>query len=385
MSWCCCQSSWQRPSGRRSLARRLHDVPRVLRHRLRHLYGQRSDEPMEADRCHPRKRRRPFASGDLPGTMGVVVAPLLLVVGVALGHAIGAAAVDRGICRGLLGVLTQTERIAAGRHLYPGVPLQPRVYTAAAKPVGYGVSPWLLAFSIFLFLGLSTIKRVGEPMDIKRHARQATARRGYQTDDISILQTLGVSASFVSVTVLALFIQSDSVAARYTHPEYLWDGRASAALLAMPALARDGSRPHARRPDRVRCSRSRLMVDRGRSYSCLPSGARLRLRRRVERHSRSDPSSMAMARISDLKEQPAGVIRRVVDQRVAMPIRVLTMRRKRALSTEKSGKPELTERTESTESRESVESNPEHPILVDPTAKLSYHIVPETGLTIEPD
>ena len=51
---------------------------------------------------------------------------------------------------------------------------------------------------------------------------RTTARRGYDADDIAILQTIGVGASFTSAMVLASFIQSDSVAARYAHPELLW-------------------------------------------------------------------------------------------------------------------------------------------------------------------
>src|SRR5262249_35056472 len=85
----------------------------------------------------------------------------------------------------------------------------------------YHLSPWLLAFSIFLFLGLAMIKRVGE---LRSGAQLAgvTNRRGYCADDVAILQTMGVGASFVSAMVLALFVQSDSVAARYARPELLW-------------------------------------------------------------------------------------------------------------------------------------------------------------------
>ena len=182
---------------------------------------------LEADRCHPRKRRRPFASGDLPVTAGIVVAPLLLVVGVALGLAIGTAAVIVAYAVSSLAYSLRLKELPLVDIFTLAFLYTLRLY-GGGEASGYRLSPWLLAFSIFLFLGLSTIKRVGELMDIKRNARQATGRRGYQTDDIGILQTMGVGASFVSVTVLALFIQSTSVAARYTHPEYLW--------LAVPLL-----------------------------------------------------------------------------------------------------------------------------------------------------
>jgi 4-hydroxybenzoate polyprenyltransferase len=176
---------------------------------------------LEADRCHPRKRRRPFASGDLPVVAGVVVAPLLLVVGVALGLAIGTVTVVVAYAVSSLAYSLKLKELPLVDIFTLAFLYTVRLY-GGGEASGYHLSPWLLAFSIFLFLGLSTIKRVGELMDIKRTERQATGRRGYQIDDIGILQTMGVGASFVSVTVLALFIQSNSVAARYAHPEYLW-------------------------------------------------------------------------------------------------------------------------------------------------------------------
>ena len=171
---------------------------------------------LEADRCHPRKQRRPFASGDLPVTAGMVVAPLLLVVGIALGLAIGTVAIVVAYAVSSLAYSLRLKELPLVDIFTLAFLYTLRLY-GGGEASGYRLSPWLLAFSIFLFLGLSTIKRVGELMDVKRNARQATARRGYQTDDIGILQTMGVGASFVSVTVLALFIQSNSVAVRYTH------------------------------------------------------------------------------------------------------------------------------------------------------------------------
>jgi hypothetical protein len=59
-------------------------------------------------------------------------------------------------------------------------------------------------------------------LDLKRREMRTTVRRGYEADDIGILQTMGVGSSFASSLVLALFIQSDSVTARYMHPYLLW-------------------------------------------------------------------------------------------------------------------------------------------------------------------
>lgn len=176
---------------------------------------------LSADRGHPRKRRRPFASGDLPLTVGLVAAPLLLAMGVALGLAIGTAHIIA-----LYAVCSLAYSIKLKELPLVDVFTLALLYTlrvfGGAEASHYRLSPWFLAFSIFLFLSLATVKRVSELMDLKRRDMRTPDRRGYEADDIAILQAMGVGATFVSAMVLALFIQSDSVAARYTHPELLW-------------------------------------------------------------------------------------------------------------------------------------------------------------------
>lgn len=176
---------------------------------------------LAADRAHPRKRRRPFAGGDLPIVVGLTVAPLLLLVGLGLGLAVGAVHVILAYAVCSLAYSFKLKELPLVDVFMLAFLYSIRLY-GGGEASGYRLSPWLLAFSIFLFLALATIKRVGELMDVKRREGQATLRRGYQIEDIPILQTMGVGASFVATTVLALFIQSDSVAARYAHPEFLW-------------------------------------------------------------------------------------------------------------------------------------------------------------------
>ena len=176
---------------------------------------------LSADRGHPRKRRRPFASGDLPLTIGPVVAPLLLAMGVALGLAIGTAHILALYVACSLAYSIKAKELPLIDVFTLAFLYTLRVF-GGAEASHYKLSPWFLAFSVFLFLSLATVKRVSELMDLKRREIRTTTRRGYQADDIAILQAIGVGASFMSVMVLALFIQSDSVAARYAHPDLLW-------------------------------------------------------------------------------------------------------------------------------------------------------------------
>jgi 4-hydroxybenzoate polyprenyltransferase len=176
---------------------------------------------LATDRRHPRKRKRPFASGDLPLTVGLAVAPVLLLSGIALSLAVGTAHVIVFYAACSLAYSIKLKELPLVDIFTLALLYTLRLF-GGAEASSYRLSPWLLVFSIFLFLGLATIKRVGELLDLKRQEGRRTDRRGYQTEDIAILQAMGVGASFVSVTVLALFVQADSVAARYTHPELLW-------------------------------------------------------------------------------------------------------------------------------------------------------------------
>lgn len=166
---------------------------------------------LEADRRHPQKRTRPFAGGTLPIGRGLAAVPLLLVAGAGLAAAAGA-----------LDVLA----LYAGASLlyslklksYPLVDIfmLASLYSirlfAGGEATGYGVSMWLLAFSSFLFFSLATVKRVAELSARPQGATERVSGRGYFPADFMILQLMGVSASFVSAAVLALYVQQDLVA-----------------------------------------------------------------------------------------------------------------------------------------------------------------------------
>ncbi len=98
---------------------------------------------------------------------------------------------------------------------------------AAGSPFLYGiiaiiVSLWLLGFSSFLFLSLALIKRVSELYRLPPEQGGELARRGYAREDMTILQMMGVAASFTSALVLSLYVQSDTAVQAYAHPSLLW-------------------------------------------------------------------------------------------------------------------------------------------------------------------
>ena len=176
---------------------------------------------LAADRAHSRKSRRPFASGALPVTWGLMMAPILLLLGWVLGWASGT----------LPALFAYTGLSLAYTLRLKELPLVDvfilaALYTlrvvAGGAASGHAVSLWLLGFSAFLFLSLGLVKRVSELRRLQDMNQIRVARRGYLVQDLSILQQLGCASSFASVVVLSLYIQSDAVLHAYAFPEALW-------------------------------------------------------------------------------------------------------------------------------------------------------------------
>jgi 4-hydroxybenzoate polyprenyltransferase len=162
---------------------------------------------LAADRQHPSKSRRPFASGALPLQVGLITAPLLLLAGIGLSATVGALPVLL-----LYAVLSCAYSFWLKSLALVDVFLLAALYglrlLAGGVATGYQVSLWLLAFSSFLFLGLAIVKRVAELMTLPPGDRRAAAGRGYIAGDLPILQLMGVASSFVAALVLALYVQS---------------------------------------------------------------------------------------------------------------------------------------------------------------------------------
>ena len=73
---------------------------------------------------------------------------------------------------------------------------------AAAIPLSF----WLLMFSIFIFLSLAIVKRYAELYVMREKGKLTASGRGYQVADLSILQNLGTASGYISILVLALYV-----------------------------------------------------------------------------------------------------------------------------------------------------------------------------------
>ena len=178
---------------------------------------------LPADRAHPRKSRRPFASGDLSIATGLMMAPALLAVGVLL------AALLPGKFQLVFGayyVVTTSYSFALKGIVLVDALLLASLYTlriiAGAAATEVPLSFWLLLFAVFLFLSLAFVKRFAELDALRRQQRLRAAGRGYHVEDLPLLQSLGTASGYLSVLVLALYINSPEIQALYHHPKFIW-------------------------------------------------------------------------------------------------------------------------------------------------------------------
>jgi 4-hydroxybenzoate polyprenyltransferase len=178
---------------------------------------------LQADRLHPQKRLRPFASGRLPLAYGLTAAPALAVLGFVLAGLLSALSLAVVL---LYFALTLGYSFTFKRVVLLDVLVLAGLYTlrivAGAVAVSSWPSVWLLAFSMFLFVSLAFIKRYAELMIMRTTAGDRATARGYELSDAELLASKGTASAYVAVLVLALYIASGTVNAPYSRHQLIW-------------------------------------------------------------------------------------------------------------------------------------------------------------------
>jgi 4-hydroxybenzoate polyprenyltransferase len=93
---------------------------------------------------------------------------------------------------------------------------------AGASAAGISLSFWLLAFSVFFFLSLAFVKRYSELEGLLSHGEEQILGRGYNTQDIPLIQIFGITSGYTAVLILALYLNSETVLKLYRMPEMVW-------------------------------------------------------------------------------------------------------------------------------------------------------------------
>ena len=178
---------------------------------------------IESDRRHPVKRMRPFAAGDLSVPGGAAVAVGLFMASVALLPLLPAAF---AFWLGLYIVSSMAYSLFLKRIAIVDVLLLSGLYTlrllAGGAATATEISPWLAAFSIFLFVSLAMVKRFSELENLRERGATQTHGRGYMVSDLQQIRSFGTSSATAAVVVFALYISRPDVIALYKHSGRLW-------------------------------------------------------------------------------------------------------------------------------------------------------------------
>jgi 4-hydroxybenzoate polyprenyltransferase len=179
---------------------------------------------LPADLQHPRKKFRPFASGSLSIKIGVLASLLLFVAGFTL--SISILHVPFTLVLALYIILAIIYSLLLKEIPVLDVLVLAGLYAlrilAGGVAVDIYITTWLVGFAIFIFLSLAFVKRYTELLLMQSEDRNALEGRGYIVRDIEIIQVVGPVSGYLSVLVLALYINSKEVLVLYKHPWVLW-------------------------------------------------------------------------------------------------------------------------------------------------------------------
>lgn len=178
---------------------------------------------LAADRAHPRKKLRPFAAGDVPLAIGLLVGPALLTLAIMIGLAVGR---DLTLLLATYIATTFLYSTWLKRLVFVDVILLAGFYAlrvvAGAAATQIGLSFWLLAVCAYGFLSLALLKRYIEILSLYGRQFDAAPARGYKAGDRAVVLALGVGTGLVCSLVMALYIDSPASRLYYAHPDFLW-------------------------------------------------------------------------------------------------------------------------------------------------------------------
>ncbi|WP_274609745.1 UbiA family prenyltransferase [Rhodobaculum claviforme] len=151
--------------------------------------------------------------------MGLALAVAGIGVAVTLGWAF------LGVMLGYL-VLTTAYSLYLKRRAIIDVCVLAGLYTTRIVAGGVAteivLSVWLLAFSIFFFFALAAVKRQAELVDSARRGKLTASGRGYHVEDLPVISMMATASGYLSVLVLALYVDAPPVQELYGAPGALW-------------------------------------------------------------------------------------------------------------------------------------------------------------------
>ena len=180
-----------------------------------------------ADREHPQKKQRGFASSLVPLSWAPATVAMLSISGSLIAWFFLPLSFLYGLLFYLL--VTTLYTFWLKQLVIVDVLVLGGLYTLRIIIGGLAtditVSTWLLAFSMFVFSSMAFGKRYSELLrnqNIVSDNAASLKRRGYHVNDLALVQTLGICTGMMSVLVLSLYVDSDAAKIYYECPQALW-------------------------------------------------------------------------------------------------------------------------------------------------------------------
>lgn len=179
---------------------------------------------LESDRQHHSKHKRPFASGVVPILQGAILTPILL--GAAIYISLTFLPPLFTLTLFIYYAMTVAYSIKLKQQVVVDVLMLAALYTirilAGSAATSVVPSFWLLEFSLFTFLSLALVKRYTEMAVTLEKNKTTASGRGYYTEDLSVLMSIGVGSAMCSVMVFSLYINSETANTLYPSKYWLW-------------------------------------------------------------------------------------------------------------------------------------------------------------------
>ncbi|MFN4984874.1 MAG: UbiA family prenyltransferase [Ignavibacteria bacterium] len=179
---------------------------------------------VEHDRAHPRKRFRPLASGAISIPQAWITVAVLLTATAGLSFLYLPAGYVAWL--GVYAVATTLYSFVLKRLVLVDVIALAGMYSlriaAGGAAASVDVSPWLLGFTLFLFMSLAFLKRYTELRDTIERDGHIVSGRGYHVGDSSFVMMAGTALGFVAVLIFTLYVNGTQVQALYAHPNRMW-------------------------------------------------------------------------------------------------------------------------------------------------------------------
>jgi 4-hydroxybenzoate polyprenyltransferase/phosphoserine phosphatase len=177
---------------------------------------------IEADRAHPTKRARPFASGTLPVAFGPPLFIGLLALSFALSMLTLPARFTLMLVLYFAGTLSYSLYLK--RMLIVDVIVLAGLYThrilAGGIATGIPISSWLMGVSLFFFVSLAFAKRY---VELAAHEGEGKIKnRDYYKVDLHMIGAMGPASGFLAALVFSLYVEMGSHVNTYAEPVVLW-------------------------------------------------------------------------------------------------------------------------------------------------------------------